>query len=36
MVQVLINNTKHITIANIYILLRDSTSTQQKTTDTDT
>ena len=30
MVKVHINNTKHITIANIYIASRDSTSTQYK------
>ena len=35
MVKVHINNTKHITIANIYILPRDSTSTHNKTDDTD-
>ena len=35
MVKVHINNTKHITIANIYIPLRDSTSTHYKTADTD-
>ena len=34
MVKVHINNTKHITIANIYIP-RDSTSTHYKTVDTD-
>ena len=36
MVKVHINNTKHITIANIYIPPRDSTSTYYKTADTDT
>ena len=35
MVKVLISNTKHITIANIYIPPRDSTSTHYKTADTD-
>ena len=35
MVKVHINNTKHITIANIYIPLRDRTSTHSKTADTD-
>ena len=35
MVKVHIKNTKHITIANIYILPRDSTSTHYKTADTD-
>ena len=35
MVNVHINNTKHITIANIYIPPRDSTSTHYKTADTD-
>ena len=35
MVKVRINNTKHITIANIYIPPRDSTSTHYKTVDTD-
>ena len=35
MVKVHINNTKHITIANIYITPRDSTSTHYKTADTD-
>ena len=35
MVKVHINNTKHITIANTYILPRDSTSTHYKTADTD-
>ena len=35
MVKVHINNTKHITIANIYIPSRDSTSTHYKTADTD-
>ena len=35
MVKVYINNTKHITIANIYIRSRDTTSTQYKTADTD-
>ena len=35
MVKVHINNTKHITIANIYIHPRDSTSTHYKTADTD-
>ena len=35
MVKVHINNTKHITIANIYIPPRDSTSTHSKTADTD-
>ena len=35
MVKVHINNTKHITIANIYIPPRHSTSTHYKTTDTD-
>ena len=35
MVKVHINNTKHITIANIYIPPRDSTSTHYKTVDTD-
>ena len=35
MVMVHINNTKHITIANIYIPHRDSTSTHYKTADTD-
>ena len=34
MVKVHINNTKHITIANIYIPPRDSTSTHYKTADT--
>ena len=33
MVNVHINNTKHITIANIYIPPRDSTSTHYKTAD---
>ena len=33
MVRVQINNTKHITMANIYIPLRDSTSTHNKTVD---
>ena len=36
MVKVHINNTKHITIANIYIPPRDTTSTHYKTADTDT
>ena len=36
MVKVHINNTKHITIANIYIAPQDSTSTHYKTADTDT
>ena len=35
MVNVHINNTKHITIANIYIPPRDSTSMHYKTADTD-
>ena len=35
MVKVHINNTKHITITNIYIPPRDSTSTHYKTADTD-
>ena len=35
MVKVHINNTKHITIANMYIPARDSTSTHYKTADTD-
>ena len=35
MVKVHINNTKHITIANMYIPPRDSTSTHYKTADTD-
>ena len=35
MVRVHINNTKHITIANIYIPPRDTTSTHYKTADTD-
>ena len=35
MVKVHINNTKHITIANMYIPPRDSTSTHYKTSDTD-
>ena len=35
MVKVHIKNTKHITIANIYIPPRDSTSTHYKTADTD-
>ena len=35
MVTVHINNTKHITIANIYIPPRDTTSTHYKTADTD-
>ena len=35
MVKVHINNIKHITIANIYIYPRDSTSTHYKTADTD-
>ena len=35
MVKIHINKTKHITIANIYILPRDSTSTHYKTADTD-
>ena len=35
MVTVHINNTKDITIANIYIAPRDSTSTHYKTVDTD-
>ena len=35
MIKVHINNTKHITIANIYIPPRDSTSTHYKTADTD-
>ena len=35
MVKVHINNTKHITIANIFIPPRDSTSTHYKTADTD-
>ena len=34
MVKVHINNTKHITIANIYIRPRDSTFTHYKTEDT--
>ena len=34
-VKVHINNTKHITIANIYILPQDSTSTHYNTADTD-
>ena len=33
--EVHINNTKHITIANIYIPPRDTTSTHYKTADTD-
>ena len=36
MVKVHINNTKHITITNMYIPPRDSTSTYYKTTETDT
>ena len=35
MVKVHINNTKYITIVNIYIPLRDSTSPHYKTADTD-
>ena len=35
MLKVHINNTKHITIANIYIPRRDNTSTHYKTADTD-
>ena len=35
MIKVHINNTKHITIANIYMPPRDSTSTHYKTADTD-
>ena len=35
MVKLHINNTKHITIANIYIPPRDTTSTHYKTADTD-
>ena len=35
MVKVHINNTKHITIAHMYIPPRDSTSTHYKTVDTD-
>ena len=35
MVKVHLNNTKHITIANVYIPLRDSTSTHYKTADKD-
>ena len=35
MVKVHINNTKHITIANIYMPPRDTTSTHYKTADTD-
>ena len=35
MVKVHINNTKHITITNIYIPPRDTTSTHYKTADTD-
>ena len=35
MVKVHINNTKHITIANIYIPPRDTKSTHYKTADTD-
>ena len=35
MVKVHINNTKHITIANMYISPRDSISTHYKTADTD-
>ena len=35
MAMVRINNTKHITIANIYIPPRDSTSTHYKTPETD-
>ena len=35
MVMVHINNTKHITIANIYTPPRDSISTHNKTADTD-
>ena len=35
MVKVYIKNTKHITIANIYIHPRDSTSTHYKTADTE-
>ena len=35
MVKLHINNTNHITIANIYIPPRDSTSTHYNTTDTD-
>ena len=35
MIRVHINNTKHITIANIYIPPRDTTSTHYKTADTD-
>ena len=35
MVKVHLNNTKHITIANVYIPPRDSTSTHYKTADKD-
>ena len=35
MVMIHINNTKHITITNIYIPPRDSTSTHHKIADTD-
>ena len=35
LLKVHINNTKHVTIANIYIPPRDSTSTRYKTADTD-
>ena len=35
MVKVHLNNTKHITIANVYIHPRDSTPTQYKTADKD-
>ena len=35
MFKVHLNNTKHITIANVYIHLRDSTSTHYKTADKD-
>ena len=35
MVKVHVNNTKHITISNIYIPLRDSRSTHYKPADTD-
>ena len=35
MVKVHINNTKHITITNVYLPPRDSTSTHDKTADTD-
>ena len=35
MLKVHINNTEHITIANIYIPRRDNTSTHYKTADTD-